>query len=139
VRPGRGTERVTNWTFTSELVRLRVPVSVSYDSDVHEVIRICAEAAKRTPRVLPNPAPKCQLKNFGASALELEILFWINDAKNGTSGVFHAVLLSVWDSFKAHGIRIADTSYLAELIIAALGPQAGHAARIAPGIADAAD
>jgi small-conductance mechanosensitive channel len=129
------TERVTNWTYSNNLVRLRAPVSVSYQSDLHEVIRVCVEATKRAPRVLDNPAPKCQLKRFGPSALELEILFWINDARNGTSGVFGAVLLSVWEAFRAHGIQFADTTYLAELIVSSLGPHAANA----PGIASAAD
>ncbi len=35
------TQRVVNWSFTNRLVRLEIPIGVSYGSDNREVSRIC--------------------------------------------------------------------------------------------------
>lgn len=100
------TQRVINWSFTDELVRLKVPIGVSYKEDPHTCIRLCLEAAESIERVLKDPEPNCLLKGFGDSSVDLELRFWIRDPANGVSNIRSMVLLAVWDSFKANGIEI---------------------------------
>lgn len=100
------TQRVVNWSFTDELVRLRVPIGVSYNSDIHRVIDRVVEAAKSVERILDDPSPRCLLKGFGDSSVDLELMFWISDPSNGVSNVKSEALLQVWDAFKEHGIEI---------------------------------
>lgn len=100
------TQKVVNWSFTDSLVRMRVPVGVSYNADPHACIRIIREAAADVPRVLQDPAPVCLLKGFGDSAVDLELRFWIADPSGGVSNVKSAVLLKVWDALKANSIEI---------------------------------
>ncbi|MDH5612286.1 MAG: mechanosensitive ion channel [Gammaproteobacteria bacterium] len=100
------TERVENWSFSDNLVRLRVPVGVSYNADVRLAMKLCVEAALATPRILKNPEPRCLLKGFGDSSVDLELRVWINDPPNGRSNVLSDVLLGVWDRFHEHGIEI---------------------------------
>jgi len=100
------TQRVINWSFTDELVRMRVPIGVSYKADPHECIRLILEAAKSHERVLPDPAPVCLLKEFGDSSVNLELRFWLTDPANGVSNVKSHVLLKVWDIFKENDIEI---------------------------------
>ena len=100
------TQKVTNWSFTDNLVRQRIPIGVSYDADPHECIEIVLEAARSIERVLQNPAPACLLTGFGDSSVDLELRVWIADPANGVANVKSAILLKVWDSFKEHGIEI---------------------------------
>lgn len=100
------TQRVINWSFTDELVRLKVPIGVSYKEDPQQCIGICLEAANSVERVLKDPAPACLLKGFGDSSVDLELRFWIRDPAEGVSNIRSMVLLAVWDGFKAHGIEI---------------------------------
>jgi len=100
------TERVENWSFSDNLVRLKVPIGISYKSDVRLAIKICVDAAAATPRILLNPEPKCLLKGFGDSSVDLELRVWIDDPANGRSNVLSEVLLGIWDSFHEHGIEI---------------------------------
>ncbi len=100
------THRVTNLTFNHTRVRLHARVGISYQSDLREAMRLCVEATKGVPRVLADPVASCIVRNFGDSAIELEIRFWIGDPANGTGSVRSAVLLGVWDRFKAHGIQM---------------------------------
>lgn len=100
------TQRVINWSFTDNLVRVRVPIGVSYNSDPHKCIELILDVAGSVGRVLKSPAPKCLMNGFGDSSLNLELRMWIADPSNGVGSVRSEVLLKVWDSFKEHGIEI---------------------------------
>jgi small-conductance mechanosensitive channel len=99
------TQRVTNWSYSDDRIRLHVGLGIGYHCDVHEAMRQCVEAAKNTKRVLETPAPICLLKGFGENAINLELRFWIHDPRNGTANVRSEVMLGVWDRFREHGIE----------------------------------
>jgi small-conductance mechanosensitive channel len=99
-------ERVENWTHTNSHTRLKIPVQVGYDTDVHRAIQICVEAACGTERVLAEPECRCLLIAFGDNGLQLEVRIWIGDAHNGVQNVKSAVLLRIWDRFREAGIRV---------------------------------
>ncbi|MDP4693989.1 MAG: mechanosensitive ion channel, partial [Opitutales bacterium] len=73
------TQKVINWSFTDNLVRVRAAVGVSYKSDPHQCIQLILDAAKSVPRVLELPEPTCPLIGFGDSSVDLELRFWIAD------------------------------------------------------------
>jgi small-conductance mechanosensitive channel len=100
------TTQVVNWSFSDKLVRLKIVVGVSYDSDIHEVMRLMTEATANMPRVLASPKPVCQLKNFGDSSIDMELRVWISDPENGISNVSSALRIAIWDIFKQRGIEI---------------------------------
>lgn len=100
------TTQVINWSFSDNQLRLKIIVGVSYNSDIHEVIRLMVEAAIGVPRVLTNPKPVCQLKNFGDSAIDMELRIWISDPENGIANVSSEVRIAIWDTFKEQGIEI---------------------------------
>ncbi|MDE2265872.1 MAG: mechanosensitive ion channel [Alphaproteobacteria bacterium] len=95
---------VENWSYSDARLRLHVPVGIAYESDVHKAIALCVEAAKSVERVLKRPEPICLLREFGDSSVNLEIRFWIEDPRNGTTNVRSDVMLKVWDSFHKSGI-----------------------------------
>ena len=99
-------QRVVNWSFSNEFVRLDVDFGVSYDSDPHEVTRIAIEAARNVPRVLSHQDPVCWMTAFGASSLDFKLRFWISDPQQGLTNIRGQVLLALWDAFKEAGIRI---------------------------------
>ena len=100
------TQRVENWSHRDNLLRLKVSIGISYRSDVRLAMQQCLDAAAEVKRVLPEPRSVCLLKGFGDSSVDLELRFWIDDARNGISNVKSEVLLLVWDKFHEHGIEI---------------------------------
>jgi small-conductance mechanosensitive channel len=100
------TQRVTNWSFSNDLIRMHVKVGISYQSDPHEAIRLSLAAARDVPRVLADPAPNCLLMNFGDSTIDLELRFWISDPVNGTANVRSQVMLNLWDLYQQNGIEL---------------------------------
>ncbi len=97
--------RVINWSFSHNRLRLLTPIGVSFDADVPLAMRLAEEAARDTPRVLRDPAPVCRLMGFGDSVVNLEMRFWIEDPANGVINVRSQVLLTLWEKFRANGIR----------------------------------
>ncbi len=77
-----------------------------YNTDLELAIRLGVEAAQSQPRVLKEPEPRCLVKGFGESAIDLEIRFWIQDADSGVSNIKSAVILEAWRLYQAHGIEI---------------------------------
>ena len=64
------TSRVENLSLADPKVWPSTVVSVGYDSDVDEVVRILEQCALVSPRVLKDPAPGARLAKFGADGLE---------------------------------------------------------------------
>ena len=100
------TQQVVNWTHSNNVVRLKIPVGISYNADPHEAIQLCLAAADDVPRVVKDPKPNCLLMGFGNSSVDLELRIWINDPENGVANVKSQTLLKVWDAFKEAGIEI---------------------------------
>ncbi len=100
------TQQVVNWSYSNNAVRLKIPIGVSYKSDVRHAIDLCLEAAAEVPRVIKEPKSVCLLKGFGDSSVDLELRIWISDPQNGVSNVKSAVLLLVWDKFHQNEIEI---------------------------------
>src|SRR6516164_9266785 len=99
------TGRVTNWSYSSDLIRQSVHVAVSYGSDVRLAMRLAVEAARAASGSLEIPEPTCLLKEFGDSAVILELRFWIQDPANGTANLRSEVMLYIWDLFHERGIE----------------------------------
>ena len=68
---------------------------------------LALSAAGSIDRILKIPEPKCCVLEYGDSAVNLDLLVWIDDPKNGILNIKDAVLMAVWDSFHANGITIA--------------------------------
>jgi small-conductance mechanosensitive channel len=100
------TQRVVNWSFSNNLIRLHVPIGISYQCDPHQAIELALEAGVSVDRVLTDPKPVCVVKQFGDSSIDLELRFWIKDPVNGTANVRSEVMLNIWDLYKAHHIDI---------------------------------
>jgi small-conductance mechanosensitive channel len=81
------TQRVINWSYSNDEVRLDVAFGVSYASDPHKICQIAMEATKTVARVLISPAPVCHLKAFGDSSLDFTLRFWIRDPVDGVTNV----------------------------------------------------
>ncbi|ABA90223.1 small-conductance mechanosensitive ion channel [Syntrophotalea carbinolica DSM 2380] len=69
-------EKVTNWTLSSEQSRIVVPVGVAYGSNLEKVLRILHEAAKAHPKVLDTPPASAIFTAFGDSSLDFELRVW---------------------------------------------------------------
>ena len=100
------TQEVENWSYSDRNVRVRIPVGVSYTSDIKLAQKLMRQAASESPRVLRSPKPNVWLTGFGDSSVDHEILVWISDPESGIGGVKSDVLGRLWDLFEEHGIQV---------------------------------
>ena len=70
---------VINWSYSNNLLRLQLPVVISYGSDLEKATRLMLETAADTRRVLQEPEASCFVTGFGDNGLNLELRVWIND------------------------------------------------------------
>ena len=108
------TESVHNLTHANKLYRLRIPVGVSYGSDVDLVKQVLLDAADEHFGVIKEPipnisnvtAPFVRFINFGNSSLNFELLAWIPDCfqRFDVASDLHFI---IWHKFKEHNITIA--------------------------------
>ncbi len=133
------TNKVVNWSFSNNLLRLKIPVGVGYGSDLKQAMDLMLEAAAEVPRILTEPKPGALLLGFGDNSVNLELRVWIRDPQNGIANVKSQVQLGVWQRFKAHGIdlpfpqRVLHHQPVPELKIA-VRPQDSAEGEAAPGV-----
>lgn len=100
------TERLINWTLTDTMTRITIPVGVSYDSDVDEVMEVLKEIADQCPQVMTEPAPTVFFLSFGNSTLNFELRVYVNQLRDRlvTTSDLHRTILR---EFRRRGIEIA--------------------------------
>jgi len=98
---------VENWSYTDRNVRQRLPLGVSYESDLRQAIDLAIQAADGFERILKDPVPRCLVKGFGDNTVELELRVWIQDAEKGVSNIKSEIYLKIWDLYHEHGISFA--------------------------------
>lgn len=97
---------VVNWTLSDPVLRISVPVGVSYQTDVEEAERLLVSAARAEENVLSDPAPYVNFAAFGESTLDLELRAFVPhiDYLLSTRHALHKRVIRV---FREAGIEIA--------------------------------
>lgn len=72
---------VINWSHGDPKVRLDLPVGVSYNSDLDNVLRSLREVADENPDVLKEPKTEINFIEFGDSSWNLELRAWLESPK----------------------------------------------------------
>ena len=98
-------ERVMNWTLSSSITRLIVPVGIAYGSDTDAAREIMLEAVKDLPKVLKTPAANVLFMGFGESSLDFEIRVYLSKFDERVP-MTHVVHTEVNKALEAAGISI---------------------------------
>jgi len=80
------TNIVVNYAQPDQKLKVRIPFSVAYGSDMPRVkavlLEVAREAQAKTPWVLADPAPSVYFLEFGESGLNGQLLLWTNNYDN---------------------------------------------------------
>jgi small-conductance mechanosensitive channel len=96
---------VVNWNLGDPRSRVHVPVGVAYGSDVARVRRALLEAARSHPEVEHDPRPQVQMRGFGQSSLDFELLVWTRDPRNKNT-LESDLNFAIEQSLRRHGIEV---------------------------------
>jgi small-conductance mechanosensitive channel len=104
------TTQLTNWTLRESYARLRVSFGVAYGSDKELVRDLSYEAVSKVENALtnmPGLEPQVRLSNFGDSALEFTVLFWVSRQGVRRPGRTRANFLWELETLlREHGVEI---------------------------------
>jgi Small-conductance mechanosensitive channel len=100
---------VINYAQPDTRLKVRIPVSVAYGTDVNKVkkivLEIAWEQAEKLPYLLTDPEPLIFFLEFGASSLNFQMLVWTTDFSM-TWDVQDAINTRIAERFEEEGIEI---------------------------------
>ena len=99
------TDQAISYTATDSLRRSEILIGAAYHHDPHVVIRLLETTARTVPRVLHQPSPKAFQVQYGDSAIEYSLRYWIADPMTNM-GVVSEVNQAIWTAFKRERIEI---------------------------------
>jgi len=99
------TRDIINYTLISDSIRVRINVGIAYDADIQKASDILVGLAEEVPWVAKNPAPKVVVRNFGNSAVDLQLRVWIDDARQRMNTI-STITDRTKTAFDAAGIEI---------------------------------
>ena len=73
---------IVNYTMSGQDIRLRIPFSVAYESDIERAKVLLTEAAKQVQGVKLEPEPLVIVRGFGPSDVQIQLRVWILEARN---------------------------------------------------------
>lgn len=85
--------------------RIRVPIGVGYGSDIDLVQEILLDIANKEENVVPRPEPRVRFRTFGDSALNFELLCWVNDPRL-KGRTIHSINSEIYRRFAQENIEI---------------------------------
>jgi len=100
------TENVINWSYGGGKVRFRIPVGVSYDTDIDLVKRLLLEVAAGNADVLNDPKPNVRLVEFGDNSLNLELWVWSEKKLHRRRVLFSDLNFAILKKFRENGVEI---------------------------------
>ncbi len=85
--------------------RVRIPVGVSYNSDMDKVVEVLMAVAQEHDSVVDETAARVRARGFGESSIDVELLCWIRrPAERGQ--VVHKLVMEIIKQFRESGIEI---------------------------------
>jgi small-conductance mechanosensitive channel len=99
--------QLTNWNFSSSVIRHFILVGVAYGSPTRDVAKILLKAAREHGLVLDDPAPEVRFEDFGADSLVFRLLFWLDTTKTGRDQLASDLRFMIDKAFAEAGIVIA--------------------------------
>lgn len=96
---------ISNLHYPSPRHAMRLTVNIEYDAPPSKVKDTLLHATASAAGVLADPAPKIFMKDFGDTAIEYEIKFWIDDQAKYNQ-ILDAIRTNVWYELRRENIRM---------------------------------
>lgn len=101
-------KKMVNYTRDGDLVRITIPVPVSYSSNPREVEKALLAAGRRLEEKMDTMIlPRVFFDGFGDSSLNFTLAIWVNlDSARQLVAIRTEMRYMVWDSLREHGITV---------------------------------
>jgi potassium-dependent mechanosensitive channel len=100
------TARLVNWTLSDSVIRLVIPLGITYGSDPQQAQRLLLRLAGEQHTVLKNPPAKAVFIGFGEKTLNFELRVFVGNVES-LMPTRHQLNMAIERAFRAAGIDIA--------------------------------
>jgi small-conductance mechanosensitive channel len=88
------------------MIRIAIPVGVSYDADPHRVRDILLHCARNEPLAPQFKSPLVRFTSYGESSIDFELLVWIDARKVARRRIRSRLYFAIFAALKEAGIEI---------------------------------
>ncbi len=96
---------IVNYTMSGQDIRLRIPFSVAYESNLERAKALLVAAAAEVQGVKLEPAPVVIVRGFGPSEVNLELRVWVVEARNRRR-IADEITAKILVAFAEEGVEI---------------------------------
>jgi potassium-dependent mechanosensitive channel len=100
------TARLVNWTLSDSVIRLVIPLGLTYGSDPQQAQRLLLRLASEQHTVLKNPPVKAVFVGFGEKTINFELRVFVGNVE-ALMPTRHQLNMAIERAFRAAGIDIA--------------------------------
>ena len=97
---------MVNYSLSSPLIRIELPVGVSYRADPRQVEKILLTAAENEPLVDKTQRPMVRFTEYADSSINFELLVWIDVRHTPRRKVRSNLYFVIFEEFEKVGIEI---------------------------------
>jgi small-conductance mechanosensitive channel len=99
-------DTIVNYSLTTPMIRLTVPVGVSYDADPRAVEKILLDVASKEPMVTDYQPPAARFVEYGDNSINFDLLVWIDVRETPRRRLRSSLYFAIFDELKKAGIEI---------------------------------
>ncbi|MBT8340043.1 MAG: mechanosensitive ion channel, partial [Desulfatitalea sp.] len=97
---------LVNYSLGSPLIRIEVPVGVSYNADPRQVERILLDVAVKEPLVAKAKPTVVRFVEFGDNSINFELLVWMNVRTTPRRKIRSQLYFAIFEALARAGIEI---------------------------------
>jgi small-conductance mechanosensitive channel len=97
---------VVNYTLSSPMIRIQLPVGVSYDADPQKVREVLLSSAEKHSEVHGYREPEVGFIRFAESSIDFELLVWIDIRNVAEKRIRSKLYFTIFEELKKAGIAI---------------------------------
>jgi potassium-dependent mechanosensitive channel len=94
-----------NYTHSDPIIRIDIPIGVSYSSDPFKVRKVLKKALSELENILENPEVTIYFNDFGESSLNFQVSVWTDNALKKKI-IESDARYAIWKALKENGIEI---------------------------------
>lgn len=107
-------ENVVNWSYESEMVRFKVPIMVSHETDVHLLKQLMLDAARENEDVAIEPPPAVRFTKMDADGMCFQLRVWSKKQLHKPATLKSDLTFAIVDRLRRHNIRLVRTQIMPE-------------------------
>lgn len=97
-------QHLINWTMQDRNKQVEFMIGMPYDADINKVRKIIGDTLSVNDKIMTIPGPAVFVKQFGDRAIDLKILFWVDDLSEAGS-IRSNAMIEIYEKLTAEGIH----------------------------------